>query len=138
MEAHVQYWRILVLLTLIKNITQDLYEYKALHIEFPDYKYMKLAHSKQDGEGLQKFWSFEFIMFSQEEIHSSSHLPASLDFIHPSSHPLNIEGVTPSAMLGTGLGEQGAEGLVPHKIYNPEEKTDSKEGLKDVIFVLYA
>ena len=38
MEAHVQYWRILVLLTLIKNITQDLYEYKALHIEFPDYK----------------------------------------------------------------------------------------------------
>ena len=82
--------RILVLFTLIKNITQDLYEYKALHTEFPDYKYMKLVHSKQDGEGLQKFWSFEFIMFSQEETHSTSHLCASLDFIHPPSHPLNI------------------------------------------------
>lgn len=79
-----QYLRILILFTLIKNITQDLYEYKALHTEFPDYKYMELAHSKQDGEGLQTFWSFEFIMFS------TSHLRASLDFIHPSSHPLNI------------------------------------------------
>ena len=46
MEATVLNLRILVLFTLIKNITQDLYGCKASHTEFYDYKYMKLAHFK--------------------------------------------------------------------------------------------
>lgn len=46
MEATVLNLRILVLFTLIKNITQDLYGCKASYTEFHDYKYMKLAHFK--------------------------------------------------------------------------------------------
>lgn len=37
-----------------------------------------------------------------------------------------------------GLDEQDTEGFFPHKVYNPEGKTGSKKGIKDVMLVLYA
>ena len=35
-----------------------------------------------------------------------------------------------------GLDEQDTEGFFPHKVYNPEGKSDSKKTVKDVILVL--